>query len=273
MGLNEQLDQISTTCSLQDVLITNGERVLDVVERYATEVQRSFADELESIKRQHENTQDRMLRRLFSGHLTEDELDEIASVLSLRESAQYELIAVPEQQVRGRVATQLRHPRIYTYADHKTTYAFRARRDGSRWPDELPELAGGYIATVSGLHSLYSAASFAQRLSTLATGTRLVTIRDGLLDLASEDLADQIRLFHHDLVGDFFELSPQEQSRLFETLKIFMGNGSMQKSADLLFVHRNTVFKRFKRFEEITGLDVTIPRDASVAMATLLRLL
>jgi DNA-binding PucR family transcriptional regulator len=45
-----------------------------------------------------------------------------------------------------------------------------------------------------------------------------------------------------------------------------MRTGSIKEVGDALFLHRNTVFKRLRSFHELTGLDVTVPRDAVIAM-------
>ena len=55
-------------------------------------------------------------------------------------------------------------------------------------------------------------------------------------------------------------------SRLATTIAAYLEHGSVQEAADSLFVHRNTVFKRLQSFHDITGLDVTIPRDAAIAL-------
>ncbi len=47
------------------------------------------------------------------------------------------------------------------------------------------------------------------------------------------------------------------QTNLMNTLKVYLKcNGSTQKSAQLLFVHRNTVLYQLKKIEEILGMDL-----------------
>lgn len=60
-----------------------------------------------------------------------------------------------------------------------------------------------------------------------------------------------------------------ERERLASTAQRYLDTGSIKRTAEDLFCHRNTVVKRLARFEEVTGLRLTVPRDAALALLLL----
>ena len=54
-----------------------------------------------------------------------------------------------------------------------------------------------------------------------------------------------------------------EQRRLREAVQSYMRTGSIARSADELYCHRNTLMNRLKRFAQLTGVDPTIPVQAA----------
>ena len=63
---------------------------------------------------------------------------------------------------------------------------------------------------------------------------------------------------------------PQERERLLETVRTHLeGDGSLTETARRLFRHRNTVLNHLRRFEELTGLDLSRPRDIATAVLAL----
>jgi hypothetical protein len=60
----------------------------------------------------------------------------------------------------------------------------------------------------------------------------------------------------------FGDLSDDERDMLFETFRVWLDNdASVRASADVLFVHPNTVRKRLHRIEQRTGRSLSRPRD------------
>lgn len=256
---------------LSHVLLTNGERVLDVVERYATEVQSAFTDELERMKAQSATRRDSMIRRLFSDNVGDTELDESARELKIRTDDTYELLAIKEADFQDTWITQLAGTGVLTYRDHRTVYLVR-RKTRTSMPEEIQDARGGYLSTVVGVKAINPAAKLAQKLSDLEDTQPAVTLKTGFVQVVSRTLSDEIFAFHHELVGDFATLPQAEKTRLISTVAVYATNGSIQETADELFVHRNTIFKRFKRLQEVTGLDMAKPQDVAIAMTILPRL-
>jgi uncharacterized protein YqiB (DUF1249 family) len=256
---------------LSHVLLTNGERVLDVVERYATEVQSAFTDELERMKAQSATRRDSMIRKLFSDNVNNTELEESARELKIRLDDTYELLAVKEADFQDTWITQLVGTGVLTYRDDRTVYLVR-RKTHTSMPEEIHDARGGYLSTVLGVRAINSAAKLAQKLSDLDDTKPAVTLKTGFVQLVSQTLSDELFAFHHELVGDFVTLPQAEKSRLISTVKVYATNGSIQETADELFVHRNTIFKRFKRLQQVTGLDMAKPQEVAIAMTILPRL-
>jgi len=60
----------------------------------------------------------------------------------------------------------------------------------------------------------------------------------------------------------FGDLSDDEREMLFETFRVWLDNdASVRASADVLFVHPNTVRKRLRRIERRAGRSLSRPRD------------
>lgn len=255
---------------LTGVLMDNGERVLDVVERYATEVQRSFLNETEEMARSRRTARERALTKLFSGHADENEVSAIATVLGMRHTGEFELIALPTNVVTDELGQKFSALEAHSYEDEQVTYLFRHRRKLINLVDELPGLPGGYISKIEGMGQVPRAAALAKHLGELHPGKPAVSVKEGFAALARTAVQSRISGFEHELLGDFAtpvgEKRNERLDRLATTIAAYLENGSVQEAADSLFVHRNTVFKRLQSFHEITGLDVTIPRDAAIAL-------
>ena len=66
------------------------------------------------------------------------------------------------------------------------------------------------------------------------------------------------------------EAREPERARLLETLRVHLdGDGSPTGTARVLYRHRNTVLNHIRRFEELTGLDLSRPRDLATAVLAL----
>ncbi|ALE75805.1 hypothetical protein FRP1_28360 [Pseudonocardia sp. EC080625-04] len=53
------------------------------------------------------------------------------------------------------------------------------------------------------------------------------------------------------------------------TAHAYLDSGSVSEAAGVLYCHRNTVLNRLRRFAQLTGLDLTRPRDAALAVVLL----
>jgi DNA-binding PucR family transcriptional regulator len=65
------------------------------------------------------------------------------------------------------------------------------------------------------------------------------------------------------VLGGVFEMAESDRAALLATTRAWLAaGGSASTAARSLHVHRNTVRFRIRRFEEITGRNVTEPMDA-----------
>ncbi|WP_149182510.1 CdaR family transcriptional regulator [Streptomyces sp. TRM49041] len=121
----------------------------------------------------------------------------------------------------------------------------------------------GISPVVHGLESL----ARAHDLAALALRTchadgeiaRLDTrLPDGLL-VSRPDLSAHLA---QGVLRPLYDLDPADRETLLGTVGVWIENGgSAVRAAQHMFCHRNTVLNRLRRFEQITGLTLTRPRD------------
>lgn len=251
-------------------LMENGERVLNVVERYATEVQAAYLDETQIMAQLHRTARERALAKLFSGNATAEELKAAAADLSLAETGVFELVAVDRAEPPVAVRAAQAAGEGLAYEDDELVYLFRLRRGVVDWPLARLEAPGAYLAHVPGVAALAPAARLARRMRRLGEKARLRTLREAFAGLVHYEIREHVAGFEEELVGGWYRASPGERARYIETLEAFMRSGSIKEAGDELFLHRNTVFKRLRAFHELTGLDVAVPRDAVIALVLII---
>jgi len=65
-----------------------------------------------------------------------------------------------------------------------------------------------------------------------------------------------------DVLGGLLELDPADRAVLLETLDAWLEcEGSAGRAAGRLYCHRNTVFNRLRRLEQLTSRSLARPRD------------
>lgn len=123
---------------------------------------------------------------------------------------------------------------------------------------------GGISPVVTGLAEL----GRARRLAELALRTsppesrqivRLDRRMAGALVVGQPELAG---LLVTDVLGSLLELDPADRAILLETLDVWLEcEGSAGRAAARLYCHRNTVFNRLRRLEQLTSRSLSRPRD------------
>ncbi|MFD3941874.1 PucR family transcriptional regulator [Streptomyces sp. NPDC058579] len=123
---------------------------------------------------------------------------------------------------------------------------------------------GGISPVVTGLAEL----GRARRLAELALRTsppesrqivRLDRRMAGALVVGQPELAG---LLVADVLGALLELDPADRAILLETLDVWLDcEGSAGRAASRLYCHRNTVFNRLRRLEQLTSRSLSRPRD------------
>ncbi|MFI6103040.1 helix-turn-helix domain-containing protein [Streptomyces sp. NPDC093595] len=123
---------------------------------------------------------------------------------------------------------------------------------------------GGISPVVVGLTEL----GRARRLAALALRTcpadtpgivRLDRRMPGALVAGQPDLAS---LLVSEVLGALLDLDPADRAVLLETLDVWLDcEGSAGRAASRLYCHRNTVFNRLRRLEQLTSRSLSRPRD------------
>ncbi|MGW0533316.1 PucR family transcriptional regulator [Streptomyces sp. NPDC003032] len=130
---------------------------------------------------------------------------------------------------------------------------------------------GGISPVVPGLADL----GHARRLAELALRTcppdatgivRLDQRMPTALVVSQPELAGRLVA---DVLGEVLALEPADRAVLLETLDAWLTcEGSAGRAAGLLYCHRNTVFNRLRRLEQLTSRSLARPRDlVEVALA------
>ncbi|WP_282853286.1 PucR family transcriptional regulator [Gulosibacter sediminis] len=251
---------------LIDGLAANGERVLNMVERYAIEAQGAFLEETHIMAQLHCTARERALSKLFADKADYEQLQSAADVLSLPVDGVFELVAVDKSHVSEADRATYASDGGYAYEGQELVYWFRRRTGPVDWSLSKLETSGAYISRVQGLGALSPAARLAREMVEVSDEPRVLTLRDSFASLLRHELFGRFAGFEAELLGAWNETPGYEQSRYVETLDAFMRTGSIKEAGDALFLHRNTVFKRLRSFHELTGIDVTVPRDAVIAM-------
>ncbi|MBK0421830.1 helix-turn-helix domain-containing protein [Leucobacter sp. CSA2] len=254
---------------LIDVLARNGERIITVVEGYATEVQAAYLDEAQIMAQFHRTARERALAELFSGTAGEPERAVAAETLGLPVDGEFELLAVPRTDLPDAVASARGSAGVFSYEDGDLLFVFRQRRGEADWAIARLPIHAAYISRVYGVGALAHASRLARRLCEAEVRTGVATLRSAFPALLGEELGRLVAGFEGEVLGRWRSTDPGERARLRETVDAFLRSGSVKEAGEELFLHRNTVFKRLRSFEDVTGLDVTIPRDATIALVLL----
>lgn len=94
--------------------------------------------------------------------------------------------------------------------------------------------------------------------------------RDVWLKVAAVQLPDLAADLVLDVLGRLSVLDPGEAARIRETVSTYLrGAGTLSETASTLYVHRNTVINRLRRFAELTGRNLHRPEDAAVVLMAL----
>lgn len=135
----------------------------------------------------------------------------------------------------------------------------------------LATISGILFRDVSGLAGVRAAAQQAPRIFD-ATGPldNLAEAPDVLWAVAGDAIANFPASGITELTQAITELR-QSNAPLYRTIATYLDCGSIKDSAEALHCHRNTVLNRLRQVTELTGLDITRPKDAARALLALHR--
>lgn len=265
----------------QEALIDHVAQVHSVVTMYNLVVRDAYR--LEEARGQHDvhRAHARHLERLFAAEsLGALGITEITRALNLDAECHFDIVvAHPTAAVELR--TLLDEPissgEAFGHGARGMFVAFwprDQRNSGQSAKDsgaELTEISGIFFRDAIGLAGVRAAAQQAPRIFD-ATGPldNLTEAPDALWAVAGDAIAGFPASGITELTQAITELR-QSNAPLYQTITTYLDCGSIKDSAEALHCHRNTVLNRLRQVTELTGLDITRPKDAARALLALHR--
>jgi PucR C-terminal helix-turn-helix domain len=242
------------------VLLCHVDDLWRAVDDFAGEVQISHLRESASLAAQDRDRQRSMTSVLFSSDTHHPDLiRQVAGALAIPVDGPYQVIACPPAAVPVR-------PGVLTHESDGALVVF--------WPGAQPPDVGlrcGHAPDADGLAAVPAMARTARHiLRALPPGhDGPATMRDVWDRIAAEQMRHTAPDFLGVPLARLASVPAQERARIVETARSYLATGSVATTASALYCHRNTVMTRMRRFRELTGLDLTIPREAALATVLL----
>jgi hypothetical protein len=263
------------------LLASRVDHVWRVVDEFATRTHTSYLTERVRMAQEESSIQREFIARLFNQSAPSVETSaQVAAALGISADSRFALVAATRAsgaQLRAVVSSQFGsgQPRqkLFLHESGGNTYVFwvlpaaRTRRptEEVRLPAALASIPCGYVPDINGLRALPAAARTAESLAALlgprdreplSPESAWARLARQYLQDAGLDLAVMIE-------GALAGCRTSERERLIETARSFLATGSVTLTAEQLFCHRNTILNRLNRFQELTGVDVTVPANAA----------
>lgn len=261
------------------MLTARVDQVWRVVDEFAVRTHTSYLNERVRMAREESSIQNEFIARLFSvANPSADTASQVSDALGVSATAQFGLVAAS-----GNAATRLRaahgqaaakrNQRLYLRESGDMAYVFwpiaAQPTGGERAPNPtIPQVFADIpcgVAEANGLRALPKAARTASILATLLHHSDTGPLSASLawprlakrqLEEAGLDLSDELDSALDSCRG-------AERERLTEAASYFLQSGSVTLTAERLFCHRNTVLNRLNRFQDLTGIDLTVPDQAA----------
>ncbi|MCG7261479.1 helix-turn-helix domain-containing protein [Corynebacterium aurimucosum] len=265
----------------QEALIDHVAQVHSVVTMYNLVVRDAYR--LEEARGQHDvhRAHARHLERLFAAEsLGALGITEITRALNLDDDCHFDVaVAHPTAAVemRALLDAPISSGEVFGHGVRGMFVAFwpiSQRPSGQSTRDigaGLATISGILFRDVIGLAGVRAAAQQAPRIFD-ATGPldNLTEAPDALWAVAGDAIADFPASGITELTQEITELR-QSNAPLYQTITTYLDCGSIKDSAEALHCHRNTVLNRLRQVTELTGLDITRPKDAARALLALHR--
>ena len=254
------------------LLVEHAEVVLSTVEDYIGEVQIAFLDERETLELATRANETRALARLLAAEHPEEVAAEVAQELGLPHEAEYEVILVPSASVAEarRLVNDLQHTRarflLWDFDDGVLFVRPRAEVLGSH---PLAATRGVVVDEIYGLAGVAAAARLAHTLVPHAPEGRLSDEQELWPPVAAAALAPILPGLSARALAGLGSVPASDRERLVSTFMAYCETGSIKRTAEAGFVHRNTVVNRLRAFHDLTGMDPSVPRDAARALIAL----
>lgn len=258
--------------SSADLLVRYAEHVLSTVEQYSGDVQAAFLDEQAALARDSRVEINRAVARLINADGdTESVAAEVARTLRLPLNGKFEVAYVREAAADSarRVMVRSFREREYLSADLDDGTVFVRREDvAASLSSVLARHQGGLVPHVFGIIGLPAAIALARNIGGQSSPDTLAEERDVWLSILHESAVDLLPTIRS-TADALASIRGEERQRLLSTVDIYCSSGSIKKTAEALFCHRNTIINRLRQIQKITGCDVTIPLQATRVLVAL----
>lgn len=260
----------------QDVLIDHVTQLHSVVTMYNLVVRDAYR--LEEARGQHDvhRAHARHLERLFAAEsLGTLGIAEITRALNVDKDCHFDVVVAHPTaavELRALLDEPISSGEAFGHGVRGMFVAFWSSADLTEHiTTELADLSGVLFRDVTGLAGARAAAHQAPRIFD-ATGplSQLTEAPDALWAVAGDALADFTASGIAELTQTIAELRLSNES-LYLTITSYLDCGSIKDSAEALHCHRNTVLNRLRHLTELTGLDITRPKDAARVLLALHR--
>lgn len=260
------------------VLVQYVERLMAVLDEYIDDVQQAFLAEIAILQRDSRIATEQHLSKLFNATtLSPTLLHEVASGIGVDAEAEFEVVLFTPQHSRDapqrKVALWLEKHETFSYGYRGWLLLFRERGASlSTWPREFAAISSFYVHRVSGLSAVASAARAAIELQAVAAEILQFTDIEELWTRGAEGYLNSLVPDYFRSILEAIETLPQEErDRVTHTVRAYLDSGSIKETAVKMNCHRNTVVNRLRVFQDLTGLDVTVPTKAALAVVLLSR--
>lgn len=269
--------ELTTLAQASDaaLLVRHAADVWSAVDSYASQTQASYMAERQRMLNEASSIRQGYVADIFGHDPPGSEmLAQIAAEIGVGQDAPLGVaVALGEDVAALRVAIALAGrmgSEMFTHPLANGLVAFwsddgRPGSAGREATAKVRELRCGLVEAIPGLSSLAAAARFARELAGLVEDgdDRALTLQRSWNRIARLRLTAAGMPMAADIEAVLANCGPVERDRLVETAKAYLSTGSVAASSRLLFCHRNTLMNRLRRFTELTGVDVTVPRQAA----------
>lgn len=248
------------------------------VEDYITTIQVSYLEESARLARERRRERGALVAKLL-GSVDPDPADvhRVALALDLDPAAPLLVAAVPAaadhelRRLGDQLVASARHVHLQEQSRHTLLFT-RWHADASTSAETvLQHVTCGVGPLARGLARLPRSARIAAEIADSVPADRsgphdLTQAWQWLAGAHLGELADELsepvrQAMAHARAGEW--------ERLRATVEAYARCGSMQQVGAQLFCHRNTVVNRLRRFADLTGYDVTVPVQATLAWSAL----
>ncbi|MFJ4876619.1 PucR family transcriptional regulator [Streptomyces sp. NPDC088745] len=257
------------------VLVHTAAQVWAAVDRQAATVADAYRSTEEDMRRRSDERVQALLDALLEGRSSPAVVANAAAGLDLPEQGRYAVAVLrADRRERFHRVTAAAGLRFFWRMRTDCEIAVVALGDDAGLGELAAELErrcagpGGLSPVVDGLAEL----GLARRLAETAMltcgaaeppgGSRIVRLDERLptaLVVGQPELAARLVA---EVFGPLLALDPGDRAVLLETLDAWLGaEGSAGRAATRLYCHRNTVFNRLRRLEQLTSRSLSRPRD------------